>query len=68
MHTELWFPSVIWSSIIHLVDNQEVKALAYQKQKDQQGRVISNCGGFQSTDITSGESPAIDKFVKKFHL
>jgi len=64
MHTELWFPSVIWSSIIHLVDNQEVKALAYQKQKDQQGRVISNCGGFQSTDITSGESPAIDKFVK----
>jgi uncharacterized protein (TIGR02466 family) len=63
MHTELWFPSVIWSSIIHTVDNQEVKAFAYEKQKANQGRTISNFGGFQSQDIRAGECPAIDKLV-----
>ena len=63
MHTELWFPSVIWSSVIHSVDNQEVKAFAYNKKKANEGRTVSNFGGFQSQDILSGECPAIDKFV-----
>ena len=64
MHTELWFPSVIWSSIIHVVDNQEVKAFAYDKAKTDQGRVISNFGGYQSNDLQSGECDAIDRLVK----
>lgn len=63
MHTELWFPSVIWSSIIHVVDNQEVKAFAYDKAKIDQGRVISNFGGYQSGDLQSGECNAIDRLV-----
>ena len=64
MHTELWFPSVIWSSVIHVVDNDEVKAFAYNKQAQGQGRTISNYGGFQSQDISSGECNAIDRLVK----
>jgi uncharacterized protein (TIGR02466 family) len=64
MHTELWFPSVIWSSVIHVVDNDEVKAFAYNKQAQGQGRIISNYGGFQSQDISSGECNAIDRLVK----
>ena len=64
MHTELWFPSVIWSSVIHVVDNNEVKNFAYQKLKQKDGRVISNYGGFQSNDIGSGECAAVDRLVK----
>lgn len=64
MHTELWFPSVIWSSVIHVVDNGEVKSFAYNKQKENQGRAISNFGGYQSQDIKSGECHAIDRLVK----
>ena len=63
MHTELWFPSVIWSSVIHIVDNEEVKSWAYEKQKKDQGRTISNFGGWQSNDIMLGECSAIDKFI-----
>lgn len=64
MHTELWFPSVIWSSVIHMVDNEQVKDWAYKKKKQDKGRVISNYGGWQSEDIKSGECPAIDNLVK----
>ena len=64
MHTELWFPSVIWSSVIHVVKNDEVKSFAYSKQKENKGRTISNFGGFQSQDIKSGECHAVDRLVK----
>ena len=64
MHTELWFPSVIWSSVIHIVDNDKVKSFAYNKQKENKGRTISNFGGFQSQDIKSGECHAVDRLVK----
>jgi len=63
MHTELWFPSVVWSSVIHIVDNEEVKRWAYEKQKTDKGRTISNFGGWQSNDIKQGECPAIDRFI-----
>lgn len=63
MHTELWFPTVIWSAMIHKVDNEEVKHWAYEKRKHDQGRVVSNYGGWQSNDIQAGECPAIDKFI-----
>ena len=63
MHTELWFPTVVWSAMIHMVDNDEVKRWAYEKQKQDKGRVISNYGGWQSNDIQAGECPAIDKLI-----
>jgi len=63
MHTELWFPSVIWSSIIHNVDNTSVKHWAYDRKKNDIGRTISNYNGYQSSDILSGQSPDIDKLV-----
>ena len=53
MHTELWFPSVIWSSVIHVVDNAEVKSFAYHLQENNQGRTVSNYGGFQSQNLMS---------------
>mgnify|MGYP001579283644 CR=1 FL=1 len=63
MHTELWFPSVIWSSVIHVVNNDEVRRWSYNKQKQDKGRVVSNFGGWQSNDIRKGECPAIDSFI-----
>jgi len=64
MHTELWFPSVIWSSIIHVVNNDELKKFAYQRKQTDKGRVVSNYGGWQSNDIKPGESDQIDRLVK----
>jgi uncharacterized protein (TIGR02466 family) len=64
MHTELWFPSVIWSAIIHMVDNNELKKWAYERQKNDPGNFISNYGGWQSSSIKLGECDQIDKLVK----
>ena len=64
MHTELWFPSVIWSSIIHVVDNTELKRYAYDRMKTDKGRTISNYGGWQSSDIKAGECDQIDRLVE----
>ena len=63
MHTELWFPSVVWSAIIHTANNDELKTFAYQKSKQDNGRIVSNYGGWQSNDIQVGESDAIDRLV-----
>ena len=63
MHTELWFPTVIWSAMIHKVNNEEVKRWAYEKRKNDKGRIVSNYGGWQSNDIQAGECPEIDKFI-----
>jgi uncharacterized protein (TIGR02466 family) len=63
MHTELWFPSVIWSSIIHIIDNKEIKKFAYEKSKQEPGRLISNYKGYQSNDLQAGECTQIDKLV-----
>ena len=63
MHTEMWFPSVIWSSMLHSVKNDEIKRWAYEKQKQDKGRIISNYGGWQSNDIKKGEHLEIDKLI-----
>jgi len=63
MHTELWFPSVIWSAMVHSIDNSELKKWAYQKAKEDTGRKISNFGGYQSSDIKQGECKAIDELI-----
>lgn len=63
MHTELWFPSVIWSAVIHTVDNAELKRFAYERQKSDTGRAVGNYGGYQSNDVRAGDSEQIDKLV-----
>lgn len=63
MHSELWFPSVIWSAIIHSIDNSAIKSWAYQKKQNDKGRVISNHIGYQSNDILPGECTEIDNLV-----
>lgn len=64
MHTELWFPSVIWSAVIHAVDNSELKRFAYDRKKSDAGRAVSNYGGYQSSDIQAGDSTQVDKLVE----
>jgi uncharacterized protein (TIGR02466 family) len=63
MHTELWFPTVIWSAMIHMIDNGKLKAWAYEKQKSDKGRTISNYGGWQSNDLKAGENEELVKLV-----
>lgn len=63
MHTELWFPQVIWSAIIHIVDNYELKHWAYDRRKNDIGRRLSNFGGYQSDDIQQGVNTQIDRLV-----
>ena len=64
MHTELWFPSVVWSSVIHVVDNTVLKKWAYERKRKDRGRALSNFAGYQSNDILSGECEQIDKLVE----
>lgn len=63
MHTELWFPSVVWSAIIHTVDNSQLKHWAYDRKKNDIGRKISNYNGYQSSDILPGDNLEIDRLV-----
>ena len=32
LHSELWFPSVIWSGMVHVVDNTEFKKWHIQER------------------------------------
>ena len=63
MHNELWFPSVIWSSVVNNVDNVALKNLLMIKSKKiPNGRVISNNKGYSSVDIRPQEHAEIDRF------
>ena len=64
MHNELWFPNVIWSSMIHSVKNSDIKKFAYDLQKTESGRKVSNQLGWQSRDIKPGENSGIDQLIK----
>lgn len=68
MHTELWFPQVIWSALVHVVDNQELKRFAYDRKKNDVGRKVSNYGGYQSSDLLPGDHPQIDKLVNYLNI
>ena len=68
MHTELWFPSVVWSSVIHVVDNQEFKTWAYDRQRNDVGRTVSNYGGYQSSDILPGQGAVVDRLVSHLNM
>ena len=64
MHTELWFPSVVWSAVIHHIDNRALKHWAYDRKRNDVGREISNYNGYQSSDILPGECAEIDLLVE----
>ena len=64
MHSELWFPQVVWSAMLHSIDNRELKHWAYDRKKNDVGRKISNYGGYQSSDIRPGDHEQIDKLVE----
>jgi len=68
MHTELWFPSVVWSSMVHSIDNSSLKTFAYDRKKNDVGRVLSNFGGYQSSDLLPGDHPEIDKLVELLNI
>ena len=63
MHTEMWFPTVVWSAMTHFVDNKAVKHWAYDRKKSDIGRTISNYNGYQSSDILQGDNSEIDKLI-----
>lgn len=63
LHTELWFPSAIWSGIKHEIDNNALKAFAYDKRKQDAGVHISNFNGWQSNSLVSNEHLELDKLV-----
>ena len=63
MHTELWFPSVIWSSIVNSINNDDLKKYAYQCKSNDTGRVISNYGGWQSNDLTLDSNTEVQKLA-----
>jgi uncharacterized protein (TIGR02466 family) len=63
MHTELWFPQVVWSAVIHIVDSYALKNWAYDRKKNDIGRRLSNFGGYQSNDILRGHCAEVDKLV-----
>lgn len=64
LNAEPWFASVIWNADLQGIDNTKLKEFAYEKQKTDPGRTISNYSGYQSNDIKAGESPHIDQLVK----
>jgi uncharacterized protein (TIGR02466 family) len=65
MHNELWFPSVIWSSILNNVDNSVLKKFAYDKIKeDPKGRHHSNNKGYQSIDLKPNECTEVDRLIQ----
>lgn len=64
MHTEMWFPTVIWSAMTHFVDNTDLKKWAYSRKKEDVGRTVSNYNGYQSSDILAGDNEQIDKLIE----
>lgn len=63
MHNELWFPSVIWSSIVHSIDNKSIRRYAYDRKKSDQGKSVLNQGGWSSSTVLPGENYQIDKLI-----
>lgn len=63
LHTELWFPSAIWSGVKPEIDNNSLKSFAYTKQLTDAGVHISNYIGWQSNSLVANESVALDRLV-----
>lgn len=66
MKADLWFPTVIWNDSIKHINNQELKEYVYKLKEKDQGRTVSNYGGWQSTsyDILSERPIAVERFIQ----
>lgn len=63
LHTELWFPSVVWSGMLPGPDNGKLKEYAYQRKKTDVGVDVSNYTGWQSTAIKQGQCYELDMLM-----
>lgn len=63
MHNELWFPTIIWSSIVHSIDNRSLKKYAYDRKASEKSLSLINHGGFTSSTLAPGENYQIDKLI-----
>jgi len=63
LHSELWFPSVVWSGMMHSVDNVDIAQYAYRRKKEDKGVTVSNFGGWQSSQLSTGDNLSIDQLV-----
>lgn len=68
LHTELWFPSVVWSGMVHRIDNTALKKFAYERKKNDVGVTISNYGGWQSSPLSPGDCEEIDALVEYLNV
>ena len=64
LHSELWFPSVVWSGMMHSVDNVDIAQYAYRRKKEDKGVTISNFGGWQSSPIQQGDNLSVDQLIR----
>ena len=67
MHAELWFPSVVWSAIINVVNNDQMKTFAYDLKSKDPGVNISNYGGWQSNSLKAQQNIQVDRLVAKLN-
>ena len=63
LHTELWFPTPIWSGKIHTVNNMVVGDYARHLKMATPGVQKSNAGGWQSDSVRTGDNSQVDMLV-----
>lgn len=63
MHNEMWFPTVIWSSILNGIDNRSLKNYAYEVKKGRPNAGIVNYNGYSSDTLDLGENYNLDKLI-----
>lgn len=63
MHSELWFPSVVWSSLIHNIDKKSLKYFVYDRRKNDVGHTVTAYNGYQSSSILPNNNEQIDLLV-----
>ena len=67
MKADLWFPTVIWNSELKQINNSELKEYVIKlKAQDEQGKIASNYGGWQSKsfEILDERPIAIERFIQ----
>jgi len=63
MHNELWFPTVIWSSILNSIEPVSLKKYAYELKKAEPAQSALNHGGYSSPTLQPGSNYQIDKLI-----
>lgn len=63
LHTEMWFPSPIWSGKIHTVNNMELGDFARHLKIKTPSVQKTNVNGWQSDSVRSGDNTQVDALV-----